>query len=358
MTRKRIIFLLILFILALFVVLNWRNSQTSRVPQPRGKETFKVDSIVPTLYKDTSVVAYEGIIKPAVNVNLTFSIDGILMPGDFPLEIGKIVRENDILFKLDLRQLFKELSAKKKELKVLAEGLNQEITINHADQKDSWDSFTSNLLPTKRLPTLPSFLSKSKNPIIHEFTKAYDEVVRIEARTEDYYIFAPFSGTIASVKKKIGEQIRAEECVAQIAPFQIYVAQFKIFKVDLGLIKLKDEVKLSINKKQLKGRVIKISLSKDSTYATIECSLSKSVTNRTEKISLQLQRNSACFYIPSHLLRNDSLWISRHGKSMKIHATILDWTKDSVAIKELKPGDFVLRKRLKSGIIACPKSVH
>jgi hypothetical protein len=32
----------------------------------------------------------------------------------------------------------------------------------------------------------------------------------------------------------------------------------------------------------------------------------------------------------------------------------MDWKKDSVAIKELKSGDFVLRKKQKSGVIACP----
>lgn len=340
--------------IALFLVLNWKNSQSSQMPQSRGKEMFKVDSILPTLYKDTSIVAYEGIIKPAVNVDLTFSIDGILMQGDYPIEVGTMVRENDILFKLDLRQLFKELSAKKKELKRLAEGLDQEIASIHSDQKDAWESFKSNLSPSKRLPGFPPFLTKSKKPIIEEFINAYDELVRIEARTKKYYVFAPFPGTIVSVKKKIGEQIRTEECVAQLSPFQILIAQFKISKVDLDLIKLKEEVKLSLNKKQFKGRVIKISLSKEGTYAMVECSLAQSVTNRTEKINLHLQRKSACYYIPSHLLRNDSLWISRLGQSMKIHATILGWKKDSVAIKELKLGDFILRKRPKTGVISCP----
>jgi multidrug efflux pump subunit AcrA (membrane-fusion protein) len=317
------------------------------------KETFEVDSIVPILSKDTSVVVYNGIIKPAVNVNLTFSIDGVLMRGDFPLEVGKIVHENDILFKLDLRQLFKELSAKKMDLKARAEGLNQEIAANQSDQKDSWNSFTLNILPTKRLPALPAFTKKSKNPLIESFTKAYDDVERLEARTEDYYVFAPFSGTIVSVNKKIGERIQAGECVAQLAPFQIYYAQFKISKADLGLIKQKDEVSLFLNKEQLQGRVTKISLSKDSNYAMVQCGLSKSVENRSQKIILKLRRNSEFLYIPSHLLRNDSLWIFRQGRSMKIHTTILEWKKDSVAIKELKPGDIVLQKRQKSRAIAC-----
>jgi hypothetical protein len=38
---------------------------------------------------------------------------------------------------------------------------------------------------------------------------------------------------------------------------------------------------------------------------------------------------------------------------MKITATILEWKKDSVAIKELLPGDLVLRKALKSRSISC-----
>jgi hypothetical protein len=138
MTRNRIIFLLIPIVTAVVVVLNWRNSQSSHNQQSKAQETYEIDSIVPVLHKETRVIAYEGSIKQSANVNLTFSIDGILMSGDFPLEVGKIVRENDILFKLDLRLLFKELSTKKKELKAFAERLRDEIKTDHSDQKDTW----------------------------------------------------------------------------------------------------------------------------------------------------------------------------------------------------------------------------
>jgi DNA-directed RNA polymerase subunit H (RpoH/RPB5) len=179
-------------------------------------------------------------------------------------------------------------------------------------------------------------------------------VEKLEAAIEDYYYFAPFSGTVLAMNKKVGEKVLSEECVAQIAPFQSYFAEFKVQKEDLDLLKLKDEVALSLNKKQVKGRVIKISRSKDSAYATIECSLSTTLSTRGEKITIQRLRKSEYLYIPCHLVRNDSVWICRHGQSMKIHATILEWKKDSVAIKELNPGDLVLRKRQKSGVISCP----
>lgn len=354
MTRRHVKFLLSALVLLLVGLFYWRSTQTKRVEHKQENKTYSVDSIVPVLYKDSSLVEYEGIMKPAEKVNVSFSIDGILMTGDFPLELGKKVRENDILFKLDIYALYKEISAKKKALKATADRLNQEIATNHADQKDVWDTFTSNVLPTKRLPVCPQFIKESKNEKIQEFMEAYKGLEKLEESLEAYYFFAPFSGTIVSVKKKIGEQIRAGECVAQIAPFQIYFASFNIPKEDLYLFKLKDEVSLSLNKKQVKGRVTKISMNKDGTYATVECSLSKTAVKGGEKITLKLQRNNESIYIPSHLLCNDSLWIYRQGRSLKIHATILDWKKDSVAIKELKPGDLVLRKRPKSGVISCP----
>jgi DNA-directed RNA polymerase subunit H (RpoH/RPB5) len=210
------------------------------------------------------------------------------------------------------------------------------------------------LLPTKRLPACPQFIKESKNKKVQEFNGAFEEVEKLEAAIEDYYYFAPFSGTVLAMNKKVGEKVLSEECVAQIAPFQSYFAEFKVQKEDLDLLKLKDEVALSLNKKQVKGRVIKISRSKDSAYATIECSLSTTLSTRGEKITIQRLRKSEYLYIPCHLVRNDSVWICRHGQSMKIHATILEWKKDSVAIKELNPGDLVLRKRQKSGVISCP----
>ena len=57
---------------------------------------------------------------------------------------------------------------------------------------------------------------KSKNPLFEEFTKTYEEVERLEAQIEDYYVFAPFSGTIVSLMKKIGEQIAIIDIVIKI----------------------------------------------------------------------------------------------------------------------------------------------
>jgi biotin carboxyl carrier protein len=348
------IFLLTPLFLLLVGLFFWRSTQTKRIEHKQENETYSVDSIVPILYKDSGLVQYEGIIKPLGIKNVSFAISGTLLQGDFALEVGKTFQENDILFKQDIYKLYKEISVKKKALKVLAERLNQEIAIDYGSQSDFWDSFTSTLLPTKRLPAFPPFIKESKNKKMQEFTEAYKEVEKLEESIEAYYFFAPFSGTVLSINKKIGDQIHVGECVAQIAPFQSYFAEFKVPKEEIDLLKLKDEVSLSLNKKQVKGRVIKISRSKDSAYATIECSLSTTVLTRGEKITIQRLRKSEYLYIPCHLLRNDSLWISRQGRSLKIHATIMDWKKDSVAIKELKPGDLVLRKRPKSVVIACP----
>ena len=348
------IFLLTPLVLLLVGLYYWRSTQTKHVGHKQENETYSVDSIVPILYKDSGLVQHEGIIKPVGIKNVSFAISGTLLQGDFALEVGKTFQENDILFKLDMYKLYKEISAKKKELKVLAERLNQEIAIDYGSQSDFWDSFTSTLLPTKRLPAFPPFIKESKNKKMQEFTEAYKEVEKLEESIEAYYFFAPFSGTVLSINKKIGDQIHVGECVAQIAPFQSYFAEFKVPKEDLDLLKLKDEVVLSLNKRQVKGRVIKISRRKDSAYATIECSLSTTVSTRGEKITIQRLRKSEYLYIPCHLVRNDSVWICRHGQSMKIHATIMDWKKDSVAIKELNLGDLVLRKRQKTGAISCP----
>jgi len=354
MTRRHVKFLLSALVLLLVWLFYWRSTQTKRVEHKQENKTYSVDSIVPILYRDSGLVQYEGIIKPLGIKNVSFAISGTLLQGDFALEVGKTFRENDILFKLDFYKLYKEISAKKKELKVLAERLNQEIAIDYGSQSELWDSFTAALLPAKRLPACPSFIKESKNKKVQEFNGAFEEVEKLEAAIEDYYYFAPFSGTVLAMNKKVGEKILSEECVAQIAPFQIYFVEFKVQKEDLDLLKLKDEVALSLNKKQVKGRVIKISRSKDSAYATIECSLSTTLSTRGEKITIQLLQKSEYLYIPCHLVRNDSVWICRHGQSMKIHATIMDWKKDSVAIKELNPGDLVLRKRPKSGVISCP----
>jgi hypothetical protein len=284
---------------------------------------------------------------------VTFSIPGTLVPGEIPLSVGKVFRDGDILFKLDLRMLFKEISAKKKELKLLAEQLEPEIATNYSLEKGSWETLTSNILPTKRLPACPSFISKSNGPKFQKFKDAYDEVKKLEDGIDAYYYFAPFSGTVLSINKKVGKKVLSEECVAQIAPFQMYFAEFKIPKEDALLLKRSNEVSMFQGKKQLKGRVAKINQKGYGPYAIVECSISSTLSNFDQKVQLQLQRNSAYFFVPYHLLRSNALWIYRSGRSMRITATILEWKKDSVAIKELKPGDLVLRKLPKSRSISC-----
>ncbi len=353
MSRNRIIFLLILLVTALVVALNWTNSRSNSLKQSKDKEEFTVDTIRPVLSKESRVVEFEGSIKSIGKINVSFTVPGTLLPGDFVLEVGKTFRENDILFKLDIYTLFKEISAKKKELKVLAERLHQEKVIDYGPDSEMWDSFTAALLPTKRLPACPSFIKESKNKKVQEFNDAYDEVEKLEAAIEDYYYFAPFSGTVLAVNKKVGEKVLSEACVAQIAPFQIYFVEFKIPNEDAFVLKRKDEVSMIQGNKQLKGRVAKITQKGDGPFSKVECSISSKVSTIGQKVKLQLQRNLVYFFVPYHLVRSNALWIYRSGRSMKIEATILAWKKDAVAIKELKPGDLVLRKSPKSRTISC-----
>ncbi len=353
MTRRHVKFLLSALVLLLVGLFYWRSTQTKRVEHKQENKTYSVDSIVPILYKDSSLVEYEGILKPVGIKNVSFSIPGTLLLGDFSLEVGKTFQENDILYKLDMYTLYKDISAKKKELKALAERLNQEIAIDYGSQSDLWDSFTSTLLPTKRLPAFPPFIKESKNKKMQEFTEAYKEVEKLEESIEAYYFFAPFSGTVLSINKKIGDQIHVEECVAQIAPFQIYFVEFKIPNEDAFVLKRKDEVSMIQGNKQLKGRVAKITQKGDGPFSKVECSISSKVSTIGQKVKLQLQRNLVYFFVPYHLVRSNALWIYRSGRSMKIEATILAWKKDAVAIKELKPGDLVLRKSPKSRTISC-----
>jgi hypothetical protein len=353
MRLKHIIFILILLVTAFVVVLQRCNSQKIRVQQSNKKKSYSVDSVVPVVYKESRVVEFEGSIKPIGKVNVNFSIPGTLVPGEIPLSVGKIFRESDILFKLDLRGIFKEISAKKKELKLLAEQLEPEIANNYSGEKSAWEILTSNILPTKRLPACPSFISKSHGPKYQKFKDAYDEVKNMEDGIDAYYYFAPFSGTVIAIKKKIGEKVLSGECVAQIAPFQFYFAEFKIPKEDVFLLKLNDEVSMIQGDKQLICRVAKISEKVDGPCALVECSFSSKLFNNDQKVILRLERNSAYYFVPYHLVRSNGLWIYRSGRSMKIEATILEWKKDSVAIKELKPGDLVLRKLPKSRSISC-----
>ena len=339
--------------MALVVVLNWTNSKSKNTKQPNKKGTFTVDTIRPVLYKEFRIVDFEGSIKPIGKTNVTFTIPGTLVAGEIPLTVGKNFRESEILFKLDLRVLFKEISTKKKELKLLAEHLEQEIATNYSGEKSSWETLTTNIQPAKRLPACPLFIKESKNKKIQEFSEAYNEVEKLEANIEKYYYFAPFSGTVLSINRKVGQKVLSDECVAQIAPFQIYFAEFKMPKQDAFLLRPKDEVSLIQGNKQLKGRVTKISKKADGPFAIVECSISSKVSTIDQKVTLQIQRNSAYFFVPYHLVRSNTLWIYRSGRSMKIEATILEWKKDSVAIKELKSGDLVLRKSPKSRSISC-----
>jgi len=249
--------------------------------------------------------------------------------------------------------LYMDIIAKKKALKATADRLNQEIAIDYGSQSVLWDSFIAALLPTKRLPACPPFIKESKNKKFQEFKDAYVDAEKLETAIEDYYCFAPFSGTVLAMNKKIGEKVLSEECVAQIAPFQIYFVEFKIPKEDALVLKRKDEVSMIQGHKQLKGRVAKITQKADGPFSAVECSISSKVSTIGQKVKLQLQRNSAYFFVPYHLVRSNALWIYRSGRSMKIEATIIEWKKDAVAIKELKPGDLVLRKSPKSRTISC-----
>jgi multidrug efflux pump subunit AcrA (membrane-fusion protein) len=225
------------------VVANAEPKQKNEGEHNRKKDDTKNIKYVKTVKvnNDTVQVVVEGYgrVRSATNLTLTSEAQGKLLEGAIPFKQGQTFTKGTLLCKIDNTEALMQHQAKKATFIKSVANVLPEIKIDFSDKFSEWDNFYKSLDPKKSLPEIPqsnnvklkTFLA-SKN-ILSEYYNLKSEEVKLSK----YNIYAPFNGSIKTVKQEIGSYVNPGTPLADLIQSTQMEIPIPIEIDDLPLVK-------------------------------------------------------------------------------------------------------------------------
>ena len=334
-------------------LLNSCDSSSSTKSESINKQDS--DKVIPSIQVKNELVESELLLEGKIDYrtvkDLTFSVGGILEAGDVALKSGSEFKFNELLFKLNLKDAFALLSAKKKDLansfNSFIRDLNKSGTSSQQGElinSDKWETFTAQIKPEKRLPKLPIFKSKTEENLLLEnnLFVQYDEVQQLEQEIEHYFYLAPFDGIVLSIKSKVGNRIKPNQGIARIAKKGEYKL---VARVDANQGNPSSSLKLFNDAKESIGRATFLSSKKVGNQKELSFSFKMNKGVRPEigqsvYLEANLKNQKAC-YLPKSAVDKNSVNVWQNGKKLNKSILVLKEEENRFLVSGLKDGEVV-----------------
>jgi hypothetical protein len=292
-----------------------------------------------------SEICLDGKVDYRIVKDLTFSVGGILEEGDVAMKAETEFKFNTLLFKLNLKDAFGLLSAKKKDLANLFIDYQQALKGLSSKELEKWMAFTAAISPAKRLPELPVFKTDQENDLLLEknlFIR-YEEVKQLEANIESYFYLAPFDGKVLLIKNKVGSRIKPNQVVARIAKKGDYKVSVRVdvnLPIPSSSVELFDDAKASI------GRATFLTSKKIGNQKEVSFRIKMNQNNlaeigQTVYLNITLINQKAC-YVPKSAVRSNSVNVWVNGMKKKKRILVLKEEGGRCLISGLKDGEVIL----------------
>lgn len=336
--KTRIILLLILIAIIALVIVNLLPDNPVAPPsqktEDRNYQTLLLEEV--ELNGEQTV---EGKLVPALTKRVRFEVGGILEKGDVPLVVGRDFKFNQLLVKVNMYEIFGQLSELKGSLEQTLDGLIPAMNVRFPGEVNKWKDFLKDLDPGKRLPAFPLLVSKEEGDLLRTttFLKEYVKASKLEDEVEKYFYLAPFDGTVVSVSKRAGSNVKPGETVAVIAKKGAFNVQ-----IDAALYSdLKRNGRIDFLDNQ--GKVVgsgKFSLLQGA-KALYSISL-KGDRPEDGKVYLKIRNGVNCFRIPASSVKDSKVRILSGETVSEREITILQEAGDSVFVNGLKEGEILI----------------
>ncbi len=202
---------------------------------------------------------------------VSFSIAGKLKKGDVPFKSGEFVKENDFLVALDMSDYFRQLSKLKLSIRdELLDLIGANPKLQEPEAFIKWNQFLNDVDISKKLPEFPSIYNLEEDQIIRnsQIAGLYVTCRILEQNAQNFFYLSKNEGYIWEVKKKIGDEVKANESFLRMARLDDLVfssndennpnlneKKFSLFNEKnqkIGIVKL-------LNDRDFKFKLVKIS---------------------------------------------------------------------------------------------------
>lgn len=163
------------------------------------------------------IVAY-GRLKSAQPVVIISEVNGTLEKGDVSFRPGQRFLRNQLLIKVDTRQIDLEIKTAKSELlKALATVL-PEIRVDFPNEYAVWQNYFNRCSFDRPVPRLPEAANNNIKLYLSRFNvyNIYFSIRDLEIMHEKHFMRAPFDGAITATDMRPGSNVRSGTRIGEI----------------------------------------------------------------------------------------------------------------------------------------------
>lgn len=342
--KQRIIVILGLFItIALLLIFIIQPNKT--IENPAEMPRFQLMKIQHTNKLSTSIL---GIITPKHPVVIYAKATGQITEGNPVLTIGKSVKKNDVIIKMERLNLLYKLLQKRATYKKTIQSVIPKLTKTFPSEKAKWNTFEKQIQQTHPLPELPIIHSEEENEYLSNLGvfEAYYTIKNIKQSIANRVYIAPENGTIIKNNAFNGSTIKKGAHLLTIAKNNRFQAEAAL---PLSIVPLFSQAH-TIVFTTLKGDSIGFGK-----FNRIDRKLSDSTTVRAYFDITEIKSNPASViiklptankkelvYLPKTAIQNDSVRILVDNSILKIGVRCLQQKGDSIEVKGLPDHCYVI----------------
>ncbi len=339
MKRKYLVLSGLLFLcLVVILFFNFKNNEgltknkmkNSAIVNKKSQYSFLIVQNQPRLIK---AIKYSKVIPKDVD-EVYFDVSGELIIEEMDSCIQCPIKEGQLLFRINNREVLSDLIQSKKVLYNSISEILPKIEVSYPKEITKWNNFLKTIKPTTLLSLMPSFSSESEKELFYDkgILKFYSDVLFSEKHMEKYFYLAPYDGFLLKSYIKNGKSIKSGDLVASISKSKDLITRFSISKNEFDLtsknIILYNDSKKEIGKGVLKEFKVNPKTNNIDVYYTIDGKVNNTIL-MGNRLSVEFNSKLICCKLPSFLVKHDKVKVLE-GKKIKFKRVVVvnDDSKD------------------------------
>ena len=306
--------------------------------------------------KEMKLISY-GQITANTEIIVSFEVQGKLEKGYSTMKPGTKFKKGQVLFKVNSKEAFYSLSARKSSLSNLILNSLPDIELDYPSERSKWIKFIDGLVPSKMMPELPKFKNNKERLFMtsRNIISEYYNLKSQEARMEKYLFIAPFSGTITDLYAEPGAIANPGAQIAKIAKTGDFEVKVPISINDLETFKnIKNaEFQNPSGRTIAKGQIIRVSnvinqlTQSTDVYYSIRAINSEELYNGMfVNVSINKKSTKETMTLPRNAVKNNEVRIIQENVLKPVNVVIVGSKPDSVFVTGLKNDQLVLLEQV------------
>lgn len=352
MNKKYYFIIPLSIILLAFVVRFAFKSSKKETKVEKFKEVIKYVKIDTVNYKKHIVnISSYGRLKSYSKIELYSEVTGLLEKNSKAFKNGINYNNNEVLFKIDSKEMEYNLLSQKSELLNLITQILPDFKTDYPKSFNKWNNYLERFDINKKLDSLPEPNNNQEKFYISnkQIYKLYYSILSTEQKLSKYIIKAPFDGQVIQSLVDQGSLVRSGMKLGEFASSNNYELDISIPLSELNFIKVGTNVEISNDDLNLyfEAKINRISDVIDPLTQTVKAYLNLNNNKLKDgmylKVNLLSNEISDVYKFPRKaLINNKYIYVINEERLYKKLINVIKLDSEFAYITGLKEGTLVI----------------